>query len=156
MPASANVSPIPEGYHSVTPYLIVDGASEAIDFYCKAFGATEKLRLPRPDGKLAHAEITIGGSHVMLADEVPDMGFRGPQALGGSAVSLLIYVPDVDATFAQAIAAGATEVRPVVDQFYGDRSGTLRDPFGHVWSLATHIEDVPQAEVERRLKSMSQ
>lgn len=155
MPASANVSPIPESYHSVTPYLIVDGAAEAIDFYRRAFNAQEKLRLLRPGDKITHAEITIGNSVVMLSDELPEMGYRCPPALGGSPVSLHIYLPDVDAVFAQAIAAGATEVRPVADQFYGDRSGTLQDPFGHTWTISTHIEDVPQEEVERRLAAMT-
>ena len=124
------VQPIPEGYHSVTPYLIVDDASAAIEFYKSAFGATELFRLPMGD-KLGHAEIKIGDSHVMLADEFPDMGHLGPTSRGGTTVSLMIYVPDVDSAFGQAIAAGATEQRPVTDQFWGDRMGTLSDPFGH-------------------------
>lgn len=155
MADSTNVSPIPAGYHSVTPYLIVDGANEAIEFYRQAFHADELLRMPTPEGKIMHAEIKIGDSHVMLSDEAPDMGYRCPPALGGSPVSLHIYLADVDATFSQAIAAGATEVRPVDDQFYGDRSGTLRDPFGHVWTISTHIEDVTPEEIQRRASAMS-
>lgn len=156
MADSTSVSPVPEGYHSVTPYLIVDGAAAAIDFYREAFSAAEVLRMPRPDGRVAHAEIKIGDAHVMLSDEVPEMGYRSPAALDGSPISLHLYLADVDSTFAQAIAAGATEVRPVADQFYGDRSGTLRDPFGHVWTISTHIEDVAQDEIERRLAAMEQ
>lgn len=148
------VAPIPAGYHSVTPYLIVADAAKAIAFYAQAFGATELFRLPGPDGKIMHAEIKIGDSPVMLADEMD--GFRGPHALGGTPVSLMVYVPDVDRTFAQAVAAGAKEVRAVADQFYGDRLGTLSDPFGHVWSLATHVEDVPPEEIDRRFKEMTQ
>ena len=145
--------PIPEGYHSVTPYLIIKGASEAIDFYKKAFGATELFRMPAPEGKIGHAEIKIGDSPIMLADEFPEMGYKSPQTLGGSPVSLMIYVADVDTVFKQAIAAGGKEQRPVKDQFYGDRSGTLEDPFGHVWHVATHKEDVSPEEMERRMKS---
>jgi len=145
--------PIPEGYHSVTPYLIIKGATEAIDFYKKAFGATELFRMPAPEGKIGHAEIKIGDSPIMLADEFPEMGYKSPQTLGGSPVSLMIYVADVDTVFKQAIAAGGKEQRPVKDQFYGDRSGTLEDPFGHVWHVATHKEDVSPEEMERRMKS---
>jgi len=145
--------PIPEGYHSVTPYLIIKGASEAIDFYKKAFGATELFRMPAPEGKIGHAEIKIGDSPIMLADEFPEMGYKSPQTLGGSPVSLMIYVADVDTVFKQAIAAGGKEQRPVKDQFYGDRSGTLEDPFGHVWHVATHKEDVSPEEMERRMKT---
>ncbi len=148
------VAPIPAGYHSVTPYLIVDGAAKAIDFYQRAFGATELLRLPGPDGKLMHAEVKIGDSPVMLADETEN--YRGPKALGGTAVSLMIYVTDVDKIFAQALAAGATAQRPVADQFYGDRMGTLTDPFGHVWSIATHVEDLTPEEIDRRFAKMTQ
>lgn len=148
------VAPIPAGYHSVTPYLIVDGAAKAIDFYQRAFGATELFRLPGPDGKVMHAEVKIGDSPVMLADEME--GFRGPLALGGAAVSLMIYVTDVDRVFAQALAAGGREMRPLTDQFYGDRMGTLVDPFGHVWSIATHVEDVSPEEIDRRFAKMSQ
>ena len=146
------VSHIPEGYHSVTPYLIVAGADEAIRFYERAFGATEVLRMPMGDtGRLAHAEVRIGDSHVMLSDEWPDMGFLGPNARGGATASLMIYVEDVDAAFARAIGAGGTEERPPEDQFWGDRMGTLLDPFGHRWTLATHIEDVSEEEMQRRM-----
>jgi PhnB protein len=145
--------PIPEGYHSVTPYLIIKGATQAIDFYKKAFGATELFRMPAPEGKIGHAEIKIGDSPIMLADEFPEMGHKSPQTLGGSPISIMIYVTDVDTVFNQAIAAGGKEQRPVKDQFYGDRSGTLEDPFGHVWHVATHKEDVSPEEMERRMKT---
>ena len=148
-----SVNPIPEGYHSVTPYLIVDGAAEAIRFYGTAFGATEILTMPMGDsGKLAHAEIRIGDSHVMLADEFPDMGFLSPKTRGGATSSLLIYLADVDAAFERAVAAGCTAERPPENQFWGDRMGTLVDPFGHRWSLATHFEDVSEEEMGRRMK----
>jgi PhnB protein len=146
---------IPAGYHSVTPYLMVRDATKALAFYRDAFGAEELMRFEGPPGRIAHAEVKIGDSHVMLADENPGEGFVGPQTLGGAGVSLMVYVQDVDATFARAVAAGATARRPVADQFYGDRVGTLADPFGHVWSIATHREDVPPEEMERRMKSMS-
>lgn len=142
--------PIPDGYHSVTPYLIVKGASRAIDFYKQAFGATELLRMDGPDGSVGHAEIKIGDSPVMLADEHPEMGFRSPQTLGGPGLSLMIYVENVDEVFPRAIAAGAKELRPVQNQFYGDRSGTLEDPFGHIWTVSTHVEDIPEDEMLRR------
>ena len=145
------VNHIPEGYHSVTPYLIVDGAAEAIRFYGEAFGAVEVLRMPMGENKLAHAEVKIGDSHVMLADEFPDMGHLGPHKRGGPTASLMIYVPDVDAAYAKAIAAGAKEERAPADQFWGDRMGTLLDPFGHRWSLATHVEDVAEDEMQRRM-----
>jgi PhnB protein len=148
-----SVKPIPEGYHSVTPYLIIRGATEAIEFYQKAFGATELFRFPMPGGKIGHAEIKIGDSPVMLADEYPDMGYKGPQTLGGSPVSIMIYVADVDTTFDQAIGAGATAKEPVSDKFYGDRMGTVVDPFGHVWHVATHKEDVSVEEMQRRAKA---
>ena len=144
------VKAIPEGYHVVTPYLIVKGALRAIEFYKKAFGASEVARFDGPDGKIGHAEIRIGDSPVMLADEYPDMGFRSPQSLGGAGVSLMIYVEQVDDMFARALSAGAKQLRAVQDQFYGDRSGTLEDPFGHVWTLSTHIEDVPPDELRKR------
>lgn len=144
------VSHIPEGYHSVTPYLIVDGAAEAIRFYAEAFGADEVLRMPMGEDKLAHAEVKIGDSHVMLADEFPDMGFLGPLKRGGATASLMIYVEDVDSAFARALAAGGKEERPPADQFWGDRMGTLVDPFGHRWTLATHVEDVSEEEMARR------
>jgi len=145
------VSHIPEGYHSVTPYLIVAGAAEAIRFYQDAFGAEEVMRMPMGDsGKLAHAEIRIEGSHVMLSDEWPDMGLLGPKARGGATASLMIYLRDVDAAFARAIEAGATQERPPENQFWGDRMGTLVDPFGHRWTLATHVEDVSEKEMAKR------
>jgi PhnB protein len=146
------VAPIPPGYASVTPYLIVGGAAKAIDFYQRAFGAVELFRLPNPDGTLGHAEIRIGNSPIMLADAMD--GNPDPLKLGGSAVSFMLYVPDVDAAFARAVAAGATVKRPVADQFYGDRTGTLADPFGHVWSLSTHVEDVSPAEMDRRFQAL--
>ena len=145
------VNHIPEGYHSVTPYLIVDGAAEAIRFYGEAFGAVEVLRMPMGENKLAHAEVKIGDSHVMLADEFPDMGHLGPHKRGGPTASLMIYLPDVDAAYAKAIAAGAKEERAPADQFWGDRMGTLLDPFGHRWTLATHVEDVAEDEMQRRM-----
>jgi PhnB protein len=148
--------PIPQGYHSVTPYLIVKGAARAIEFYKQAFGATELMRMEGPDGSVGHAEIKIGDSPVMLADEYPDMGYRSPQTLGGAGVSLLVYIDNVDDLFRQAIAAGGKELRPVQDQFYGDRTGTLEDPFGHVWSLATHVEDVSPEEMRRRSEKFLQ
>lgn len=147
------VKPIPDGYPAVTPYLIVTGAARAIEFYTQVFGATETMRLAGPNG-VAHAEIRIGDSVVMLADESPEMGFRGPKSFGGTPVSLMLYVDDVDATFQRAIAAGAASRRAVQDQFYGDRSGTLEDPFGHVWTVATHVEDVSPQEIDRRLAAM--
>jgi PhnB protein len=147
------VKPIPDGYHSVTPYLIIQGAAQAIEFYKKAFNAEELLRFPMPDGRLGHAEIKIGDSPIMMADEFPEMGYRGPQALGGTTVSILLYVRDVDALAAQAVAAGAKVLKPVQDQFYGDRSGTFADPFGHVWTIATHKEDVSHEEMQRRMAS---
>jgi PhnB protein len=146
--------PIPDGYHTVTPYLIIKGAARAIEFYKKAFGASERMRMEGPNGTVGHAEIEIGGSAIMLADEFPDMGFRGPQSLGGAGVSLHLYVQDVDAVFNQAVAAGAKVLRPVQDQFYGDRTGTLEDPFGHVWSIATHKEDLSMEELRKRAEAV--
>jgi PhnB protein len=148
------VKPIPDGYHTATPYLIVDGAARAIDFYKQAFGATELMRFDGPDGRVAHAEIRVGDSPIMVADEMPDMGYRSPQAYGGTPVGLMLYVPDVDAVFKQAIAAGGKEVRAVQDQFYGDRSGNLVDPFGHMWTISTHKEDVTPEEMQRRMAAM--
>ena len=147
----AKVKPIPEGYHSVTPYLIISGAADAIDFYKKAFGAIELFRMPAPEGKIGHAEIKIGDSPIMLADESPEMGYKSATTLSGSPVSLMIYVDDVDNIYNQAIAAGGTEVKGVQDQFYGDRSGTLKDPYGHVWHIATHVEDVTPEEMDKRM-----
>jgi PhnB protein len=150
---AGKAKPIPEGYHSVTPYLIIKGAANAIDFYKKAFGAKELFRMPRPDGKIAHAEIKIGDSPIMLADENLDMGARSPQTIGGSPVMILLYVEDVDKIFNQAVAAGAKMQRPVENQFYGDRTGGVADPFGHAWYIHTHIEDVPPEEMEKRAKA---
>jgi len=149
------VKPIPEGYHSVTPYLIIKGAADAIEFYKKAFGATELFRFPAPDGKIGHAEIKIGDSPIMLADEFAEMGYKGPRALGGSPVSLMIYLEDVDTVFNRAVEAGASVKEAVQDKFYGDRTGTLTDPFGHVWHVSTHKEDVSMAEMEERAKQAS-
>ena len=149
-----SAKPIPDGYHTATPYLVVKNAASALEFYKKAFGAEELMRLASPDGKIGHAEIKIGDSPIMLADEFPEMGYRGPQALGGSPVSIMLYVEDVDARFNQAIAAGAKVKRPVKDEFYGDRAGNLEDPFGHVWTIATHKEDVSPEEIERRFAAV--
>ena len=145
--------PIPEGYRTVTPYLIIKGAAEAIEFYKRAFGATELLRMADPHGRVGHAEIKIGDSVIMLADEHPAMGYRGPRSLGGSSVSILLYLEDVDAVFERALEAGAKAQRPVANQFYGDRTGTLEDPFGQVWTVATHVEDVPPEEMRRRAEA---
>jgi PhnB protein len=151
---SGKVKAIPDGYHSVTPYLVIDGASRALDFYKRAFDAKEIMRMPAPNDRVGHAEIKIGNSVVMLADEHPEMDARGPGHYGGSPVTLMVYVPDVDKQFKQALEAGATEIRPVADQFYGDRSGTLKDPFGHSWHLSTHKEDVSMEEMTRRMAAM--
>jgi PhnB protein len=140
----------PEGYHSVTPYLLVDDAKAAIAFYAEAFNAKELFRLPMGD-KIGHAEIMIGDSHVMLSDEWPDMNLRGPKARGGATASMMVYVDDVDAMFAQALRAGGAIEQNLSNQFWGDRTGTLVDPFGHRWMLATHVEDVPPEELERRM-----
>ena len=150
-----SVKPIPEGYHSVTPYIVVDDAEAALDFYKRAFGAEEVLRLPMGD-RIGHAEIRIGDSHVMLADEFPEMDKLGPKSRGGPTASLMVYLEDVDAAFARALDAGATQERAVEDQFYGDRSGSLVDPFGHVWMLSTHIEDVPDDEIQRRMAAWAE
>jgi len=144
------VKPIPDGYHSVTPYLYIDGAARAIDFYKQAFGAVEVMRLEAPGGKIGHAEIKIGDSHVMLADEFPEMGARGPHTIGGTAVGLMVYLPDVDVVVDRAVKAGATLERPVENKFYGDRTGGIIDPFGHRWYISTHVEDVPPEEMEKR------
>ncbi len=149
-----SVEAIPDGYHSVTPYIIVDDGNAALDFYARAFGATEVLRLPM-GAKIAHAEVKIGNSHVMLSDEWPEMGKLAPKSRGGATAGLMVYLPDVDAAFARAIAAGATEEKAVEDQFYGDRSGTVTDPFGHSWTLSTHVEDVSGQEIQRRMADMA-
>lgn len=141
------VKPIPDGYSTVTPYLILDGAADAIAYYTKVFGAVTKVRMDAPGGRVAHAEIEIGDSVVMLGDEAPAMGALGPRSVGGSPVGLLLYVKDVDAVFARAVAEGGKVKRPVVDQFYGDRSGTVEDPFGHIWTISTHIADPTPEEI---------
>jgi len=147
---TSRVKPIPEGYHTATPYLIIKDAARAIESYKKAFGATELMRMAQPDGRIGHAEIRIGDSPIMLADEFPEMGHRSPQSLGGSPVSILLYVEDVDALFNQAVSAGAKVQKPVQDQFYGDRIGGVTDPFGHVWYIATHKEEVSPEEMRKR------
>ena len=144
------VDAIPDQYPRVMPYLHVDGAAEAISFYEDVLGATERVRMPDPSGKIGHAELQLGDSVIMLADEYPDMGIRGPSAYGGSPVTISVYVEDVDEVFQKALDAGAKSIRALEDQFYGDRSGQFEDPFGHRWSVATHIEDVPPEEMERR------
>jgi PhnB protein len=145
------VNPIPPGYTGVTPYLIIRDAARAIEFYKQVFGATEAMRLIYPDGKVAHAELKIGEGYVMLAEEME--GFRGPLSFGGSSVSFLVYVPNVDEVFERALAAGAETKRPVADQFYGDRSGTVVDPFGHVWSIATHKKDMSVEEIQKAMET---
>ena len=147
----SNVKPIPEGYHSVTPYLHIRGAADAIEYYKKVFGATELMRMPGPGGKVMHAEIRIGDSIVMLADENPQMGALSPQSVGGTASGFLVYVDKVDAVVQKAVDSGSKLLRPVQDQFYGDRSGTITDPFGHRWYVATHIEDVTPEEMRKRM-----
>lgn len=149
------VAPIPEGYRSITPYLIVKNAADAIAFYKKAFEAAEKFRINTPDGRVAHSEMTIGDSVIMLADECPEKGAHAPGTSGASPIMMHLYVKDVDKMTEQAIAAGAIVIRPVGNQFYGDRSGMLRDPFGHVWNLSTHIEDVSPEELHKRLDEMN-
>jgi PhnB protein len=146
------VRPIPEGYRSVTPYLTLDNAAAALDFYKRAFGAQETVRMSGPPGKISHAELKIGDSMIMVSDEFPQASTRSPKSLGGSTVGVFLYVPDVDATFKQAVNAGAKSVMEPTNMFWGDRFSTLTDPFGHVWSLATHVEDVAPAEMERRSK----
>jgi len=142
--------PIPEGYHTITSYLIVTGAASAIEFYKHAFGAKEVMRIPHPDGRIGHAELQVGDSRLILADEFPEIGARSPLSLGGTPVSILLYVEDVDAVTTRALAAGAKLLRPVKDQFYGDRTGTLSDPFGHQWTIATHKEDLSLDEIKKR------
>lgn len=151
---SKPIQPIPDGYHSVTPYLIINGAAKAIDFYQRAFGARERMRLPGPGDIVMHAEIEVGGSVIMLADECPQMNALSPQTLGGTPVLLHLYVPDADAMFAAAVAAGAQVEQPMENKFYGDRSGSVIDPFGHRWTLSTHVEEVSPEEIGRRIAAM--
>jgi PhnB protein len=151
----ANVKPIPDGYPRVTPYLIVDGASAAVDFYVSVLGAKERMRIPGPDGKVGHCELQLGDSVIMLADEFPDMGAHAPKTLGGTPVTLSVYVEDVDAVFTRALEAGATSLQAVETKFYGDRAGQLEDPWGHRWNVATHVEDVPPDEMAKRAAEMA-
>lgn len=146
----AEVKPIPDGYPQVIPYLCTEGASAAIEFYGEVFGATERMRMPGPEGTIGHAELQIGDSVIMLSDQFPEMGLRSPKAVGGTPVTISVYVEDVDGVFDRALKAGAKTLRPVEDQFYGDRSGQFEDPFGHRWSVATHVEDVPPDEMAKR------
>jgi PhnB protein len=148
----SQVKPIPAGYHTATPYLTLHDAARAIDFYKRAFGAQEVMRMNGPDGKIGHAEIRIGDSVIMLGDEMPGMGARSPQSLGGTTGGIMLYVEDVDRVFSQAVAAGAQAEAPVADMFWGDRYGRLKDPFGHSWSVATHKEDVAPAEMAKRMQ----
>jgi PhnB protein len=150
------VRPIPEGYHSITPYLVCDGAAKAIDFYKQAFGATELMRMPGANGKIGHAEIKIGDSHIMLADENPELGAKAPKAYGGSPIGIVLYIENVDRVVSKAASAGAKITRPVKDEFYGDRAGTLVDPFGHTWHIHTHMRDVSPEEMKRAMESMGQ
>jgi PhnB protein len=154
----SRVSPIPQGYHSITPYLVIKGAGQAIDYYKKVFGATEVVRMNGPDGKVGHAELQIGDSRIMLADENPNMGpgYVSAASIGASPVSLYLYLPDVDRVIERAAAAGAKILRPAKDQFYGDRSGFIQDPFGHLWGIATHVEDVSPEEMKERMKKAMQ
>ncbi|MGH9583007.1 MAG: VOC family protein [Bryobacteraceae bacterium] len=151
----AKVKPIPEGYHSITPYLFIRGAARAIDFYKNVFGAKEKMRMAGPDGKVGHAELQVGDSVVMLADENPQSQAKSPETLGGSTNSLLLYLENVDSVVENAVKSGAKMLRPVADQFYGDRMGTILDPFGQMWSVATHIEDVSPEEMQKRMAKAS-
>jgi len=151
---SPSVKPIPDGYPQVSPYLIVDGAAQAIDFYTQVLGAKERMRMGGPDGKIGHAELQVGDGVVMLADEHPDMGYLGPKAIGGTPVTIGVYVEDVDKTFDAALKAGAKSLRAVENQFYGDRSGQFEDPYGHRWSVSTHVEDVPPDEMQKRAAAM--
>jgi len=152
----SKVSYIPKDYNSVTPYLVIRGAARAIDFYKKVLGAVETVRMPGPDGKIGHAELKIGNSHVMLADESPQMGpgHTAPETVGGSPVSLYVYLPDVDRVVQRAKDEGAKILKPVQDQFYGDRSGFFQDPFGHLWGIATHVEDVSPEQMKERMKNL--
>jgi PhnB protein len=152
----AKVKPIPEGYPRLSPYLYVDDAQAAIDFYGEVFGTKERMRMPAPGGKIGHAELQFGDSILMLADQFPEMGARSPRTVGGSPVTLSVYVEDVDDVYQRAMRGGATEIRGVRDEFYGDRTGQFEDPFGHRWSIATHVEDVPPDEMEKRAARMMQ
>jgi len=149
-----SVKPIPESFHNITPYLSIKGATQGIEFYKRAFNAAEVFRLPTPSGEIGHAELMIGDSRIMMSDPCEESPIPSPQALGGSSVGLHLYVDDVDATFEQAVKAGATAVKPVEDQFYGDRMGTLKDPFGHIWFLATHKEDLTPEEINKRAEAL--
>ena len=152
-----SVKPVPEGYHTVTPYLVVNNAAEAIAFYKRAFGAKEIMRMDGPQGKISHAELRIGDSTMMLSDEMPDSGTKAPQSLGGTTAGIFLYVEDADRTFKQATSAGAEIETPLADMFWGDRFGRLRDPFGHSWSIATHKEDVaPEEMAKRAQKAMAE
>lgn len=153
----SKIPPIPKGFHSITPYLVIKNAAQAIDYYKKVFGATETFRMDGPDGKVGHAELQIGDSRIMLADENPSMGqgHSSATSIGASPVSLYLYLPDVDRAVERAVAAGAKILRPVEDQFYGDRSGFIQDPFGHLWGIATHVEDVSPHEMEERAKKVT-
>jgi PhnB protein len=153
---SSAVRPIPKGYHTVTPILSVKGAAEALEFYKKAFGAQELMRFAQPDGRIGHAEIQIGDSRIMMADEFPEMNFRSPKSYGGTPVGIMLYTENVDAFVERAVGAGAKLVRPVQNQFYGDRTGSIEDPFGHSWHVATHVEDVPPDELQRRAAQQPQ
>jgi PhnB protein len=156
---ASKVAPVPAGYHTVTPYISVKGAAQALDFYQRAFDAQVLVRMDMPDGRVGHAEIKIGDSFVMLADEMPEMAdavAKSPQTLGGTTCGLMIYLDDVDARFKRAVEAGATVKRPVKDQFYGDRTGTLQDPFGHFWTIGTHVEDVSPEEMKKRMAAFTQ
>ena len=146
--------PVPEGYHTATPYLVIKNAAAAIDFYAKAFGAVERYRMPGPGGAIMHAELQLGDSVIMLCDENPDWCQKSPLTLGGTPLSVFLYVPDVDATFSQAVAAGATTMMPPADMFWGDRMAKVSDPFGHEWGMASHVEDVSQEEMARRMAAM--
>jgi PhnB protein len=145
--------PVPDGYHTATPYLILDDATSALDFYKRAFGATEMHRYDAPGGKIGHAEIRVGDSVIMMADAYADMGYRSPKSYGGTPVSIMLYVENVDALFKRAVDAGAKVQRPVENQFYGDRTATIEDPFGHVWTIATHVEDLTHEEIMRRAET---
>jgi PhnB protein len=154
----SKVSPIPQGYNSITPYLIIKGAAQAIDYYKNVFGASEVFRMDGPDGKVGHAELKIGDSRIMVADENPNMGqgYTSAATIGASPVSLYLYIPDVDSVVERAVSAGAKLLKPVEDQFYGDRSGFIQDPFGHLWGVATHVEDVAPQELEERARKAKQ